>query len=83
MNSISIDAFKTAITNIDDLYDAVLRNGYYLPKLKSSMRTETYLTGVMSKDIHCPLTKDIRLLNCPAPPTKAVLINKLKNIEVA
>ena len=50
MNSISIEAFMKQITNIDDLYDAVLKSGYFLPKLKSSMTTEAYLTSVMSKE---------------------------------
>lgn len=70
MNSISIDAIKIAITKIDDLYDAVLRNWYYLPKLKISMVTETYLTGVMSKDIHCPLKRH-QIAKLPRPSNQS------------
>ena len=35
----TVDEFAKLIQNRKDLYEAVLQNGFYLPKLKSSMIT--------------------------------------------
>ena len=64
-----------------DLYDTVLRNGYYLPSITSTLVSEQYLTSVMAKKIFCPLFEEIRKKPAPSLPTKAVLILKL--VEVA
>lgn len=54
------------------------RNGFHLPALKSTAASEVYLNGVRDGKYFCPETSDILLLPYFSPPTKAVLILKLK-----
>jgi hypothetical protein len=65
-----VSDFNRLIQNKAELYEAAVRNGFYLPKLKSSIVTESYITDVINLQIYCPLFKDIRLLPCPRPPDK-------------
>jgi hypothetical protein len=74
---VTIDRLERYINNNDELYEGTVRNGYYLPSSKSSLATEDYILVVVSKTTWCPLYTDIRLLPCPRPPTKEVLIQKL------
>ena len=58
----------------------MLRNGFYLPKLKSSMVTGEYMEKVREGVIWCPKYKDVRLRPCPDPPTKETLMNILAEL---
>jgi hypothetical protein len=53
-----------------ELYEAAVRNGYFLPKLKSSIITEDYINMVISGQLLCPKYSEIRLRPCPMPPDK-------------
>ena len=64
-----------AIGNKAELYESAIRNGFYLPKLKSSIITEDYIYGVLIGNVLCPKYRDIKLLPCPRPPDKETLIN--------
>jgi len=44
MVSHSLEDVKRIIGNKADLYEAAVRNGWYLPKYKSSIITEDYIT---------------------------------------
>jgi hypothetical protein len=57
-----------------------VRNGYFLPKFKSSIITEDYIQNVISGNLTCPRYSEVRLLPCPIPPDKETLI---KYAEVA
>ena len=37
---ISVNEFSKIVQNRRDLYEALIRNGYYLPKYKTTMITE-------------------------------------------
>jgi hypothetical protein len=50
----TVDEFAKLIQNRKDLYEAVLRNGFYLPKIKSSMVTEEYMRNVLTGKAFCP-----------------------------
>ena len=71
------------ISGKHELYEAAIRNGYYLPKFKSGIVTEAYITDVICKRVYCPQFKDIRLLPCPRPPDKDSLIKYAKEIKPA
>lgn len=58
------------------MYDALIRNGYFLPSLKSTLITEAYLRGVMEGRVYCPKTEMIKLKGCPSPPSKDILLTK-------
>jgi hypothetical protein len=38
--SMTVNEFSKLVQNRRDLYEALLRNGYYLPKFKTTMITE-------------------------------------------
>jgi hypothetical protein len=73
---LTVKEFSKKIQCKADLYEAVIRNGFYLPRPKSSIVTENYLVGVMDGTIWCPKAESIRLKLCPRPPPKNVLLDK-------
>ena len=62
-------------------YEAMIRNGWYLPAIKSPFVTLKYLSGVKRGPIYCPKFSDIRLRPCPTPPSKEELVNALVEYE--
>jgi hypothetical protein len=47
LKNFSAEEVKESISGKFELYDAAKRNGYYLPKYKSGIITENYLTNVI------------------------------------
>ncbi len=74
--TLTVNDFSQYIQNKRDLYEACERNGFYLPRLKTSMVTEEYMRNVITGAAWCPLRKKIVMLGCPRPPIKHVLIEK-------
>ena len=72
---VSVKDVADKIKSKADLYEAALRNGFFLPKFKSSVVTEDYIYGVLTGTVLCPKYKDIKLLPCPKPPDKETLIS--------
>jgi len=68
------------IAGKDDLYYATVRNGYYLPSLKSSIITEDYLADVACGRVLCPRYDEVRLKPCPFPPDKETLLRLAQKI---
>jgi hypothetical protein len=86
MTNVTAEEVTSKISGKYELYEAALRNGFYLPKLKSGIVTETYITDVICGKIFCPQFKDIKLLPCPRTPDKVTLKNMLrksKTLEVS
>jgi hypothetical protein len=81
--TMTVDAFSQLIKNKRDLYEACERNGYYLPKLKSPMVTEDYMRHVMNGKSFCPKRVDIRMLPCPRPPNKELLVQLFRELAEA
>ena len=78
MKSHSMEEVKNIIGNKADLYDAAIRNGLYLPKFKSSIITEEYITNVINGKVYCPKFSDIKLVPWPRPPEKEVMLKDIK-----
>ena len=57
-----------------------MRNGFYLPKFKSTMITEEYIRSVITGRTYCPKFQEIKILPCPRSPTVDVLLKKLHSI---
>ena len=55
--------FSKHVTCVEDLYKMAQRNGYYLPKFKSSAVNEAMLINVLKGTYWCPKDKDIRVKN--------------------
>lgn len=57
-----------AIKSKEHFYECLVRYGYHMPALKSSIVTMKYMERVKQGKVYCPLTRDIRLKACPRPP---------------
>ena len=79
-NKMSSAKFSLYVMGMDDLYKLAVRNGYYLPKQKSSAINEIALYNILDHKYWCPKTEDIRIKNCVTPPTKEVILEKLQAI---
>ena len=79
----TVEEFSKLVQNRRDLYEAVVRNGFYLPKIKSTMITEEYMRNVISGRAFCPRFEDVKMLPCPRPPNVDVLIKKFLEICVS
>jgi hypothetical protein len=72
--------FSKFVMGVDDLYNAALRNGYYLPKQSCSAINEITLVNILKKEYWCPRTEDVRIKNCVKAPVKESLFGKLENL---
>lgn len=75
--TLTVDQLKKYVQTKKDLYEACQRNGYFLPRYKSSMVTERYLIKVIQNQVWCPKYSEVQLLPCPRRPLKHVLLAKL------
>ena len=78
--TMTVKDFNKKVQSKADLHEALVRNGYYPPKLKSSMATEAYLIGVMDATYYCPKVEDIKVRLCARPPQKEVLLDKFRKL---
>ena len=76
----ALDDVKKIIGGKADLYEAAIRNGWYLPKYKATIITEDYLQSIIFGKMYCPLYKDIRLVPCPRPPDKDTLLRDFRKV---
>lgn len=74
MQNYSVKDVAKVLGNKSELYEAAVRNEYFLPKFKCSIITEEYLNAVLRSEISCAKYRDIRLKPCPVPPSKETLI---------
>lgn len=77
MEKLTVKEFSKHIRSKAEFYEALLRNGHYLPALKSTMINEAYLIKVMEGSAFCLKVEEIRLRSCPHPPSKDILLTKL------
>jgi hypothetical protein len=70
-------AFSAFIKDVHDLYVTAVRNGYFLPKEKSSAVNEVMLYHILQKTYWCPKYEDIMMRPCVKAPLKEVLVSKL------
>jgi hypothetical protein len=80
MTSHNLEEVKRIIGGKADLYEAAVRNGWYLPKFKSTIITEDYITNVITGKIYCPKFEEIRLVPCPRAPEKDILLRDLQRL---
>jgi hypothetical protein len=70
MKKITPNEWHKYCVNTRDMWEVVVRCGYYLPKFKSKMITEEYMDNVMREKAWCPKFKDISKIPWPTPPNK-------------
>jgi hypothetical protein len=76
----TLDEVKLIIGGKADLYEAAVRNGWFLPKYKSTIITEQYLQSVIFGRVYCPKYSEIRLVPCPRGPDKNTLLRDFRKI---
>jgi hypothetical protein len=75
-----VDDFSKYIASKCDFYDAMVANGYCLPKYKSTMILEDYMRDIFGGRPFCSHYKDVKLLPCPRPPPVKLLLRKFHRI---
>ena len=83
MVSHNLEDVKRIIGSKADLYEAAVRNGWYLPKYKCNIITEAYITAVITGKLYSPKYEEIRLVPCPKPPEKEVLLRDFNTLMTA
>ena len=59
-------------------YEAMLRNGFILPKLNSTIVNKIYMYRVKSNLEYCPRTSDIKVYKiCINPPSKEFMLGEI------
>ena len=53
MESLTVSELSKKIRDKKDLYEVCIRNGYYLPSIKSNMVTEAYMLNVIQGTYFC------------------------------
>ena len=74
----SLEVLASSIKSKEHYHECLVRFGYHMPALKSSICTLDYLTRVKAGKVYCPMTADVRLKACPRPPSQKVLLEMLK-----
>ena len=59
----------------------MIRNGFFLPSLKSTIITEDYMVKVRSGAVWCPKFSEIRLGPCVSPPKLEYLMNEVVRLS--
>ena len=75
-----VEPAKKLVNNIGSFHESMLRNGYFLPSLKSSIISQDYMERVRAGDVWCPRYEDVLDRACPRADTKDALLNILTDI---
>lgn len=62
-----------------EFYNAMLRNGWYLPKFSTPIVTQAWLDDIRTYRIWYPRYDTLRLRPCPLPPKKLTILEELAN----
>ena len=76
-NMISIEEAKAKVPDKKALYEALLRNGYYMPPYSCRIVTVVYMDKVKSGEVYVPKYDIIRLRPCPNPPVKKRVFDEI------
>ncbi len=76
----SSSKFSEFVMSMDDLYNMAVRNGFFLPKRKSSAINEIMIYNILQGHYWCPKYSEMRMLPCPKAPLKETLLGKLETL---
>ena len=74
---ISLEEAKAKVATKRDQFDAMLRNGYFLPPWGSTCLTRPYMEKVRSGEFYVPKYEHVRLRPCPIPPLKKRIFDEV------
>ena len=82
MSNIKVTDARKVVNNLSSFYEGMLRNGFYLPSLKSSIVSQEYMEQVRIGEMWCPKFENVLERPCPRPPSKQALLEILTDIVV-
>ena len=69
---------NSVVRNKEDYWQAMVRNGYYMPQLKQSINTIKWFEEIRDQTCWCPKQSDMaRNFQIARSPTKAILADML------
>ena len=77
---VTVDDFSKYIANKRDFYDAMVANGYCMPKYKTTKIIEEYMRDILSGKTFCPHYKNVKLLPCTRLLPVELLLRKFHRI---
>lgn len=77
MSTLTLEEVKQIVKTKSPLYNAMIRNGFYLPKKKATIVNEAYLQKVKSGEFYCPKFTDVIARPCPDPPSREILLDEV------
>ncbi len=78
----SLEEAKMLVDNKKTLYEAMQRNGWILPSIKSNCCTVEWMLGVREKEFWCPHVDNYVMRICARPPKKTQLLQILSDCIV-
>jgi len=66
------------IGNLPNFYFSLQKKGYYLPERKSKAINGEYLWKVFTKQVYCPMSKDVKIGRCKEKKSKIALLEYLE-----
>ena len=76
-HTLTIEEAKSTVKTKEQTFNAMVRNRWFLPKLKSSIVTQDYIKGVREGKLWCPKYDHLKPLPCPDPPSKEILMEEV------
>lgn len=77
-NNQMINANEISIGSVKNLRELMVRNDWFLPHLRTRYCTHKTLLAVKSGAIFGLKTHEVTTKECPKPPSKRVLVDKLE-----
>lgn len=70
---LSLQQTLTVVKNVKDYHAACIKNGWFVPELKSALCTREFLLQVRAQEVWVPKLEQIKLAPCPYPPPIGVI----------
>ena len=74
---ITVEEAKSKVSSKKEFYEAMIRQGFYLPPYGSKSINREYLQSVRSGHWWCPRFDKVQLRPCPCPPVKRVIFREI------
>jgi hypothetical protein len=71
-------SFAEYVMDMNDLYNAALRNDFFLPKRSSSAVNEIMIYNILQGQYWCPKFDDLKMRPCVKAPVKETLLQKIQ-----
>ena len=77
MDKIAVEEIQAVVGSKEEFWCCLVKNGWYLPKYKSTIIKIEYLMQVLDGTLWVPMFEEVRLRPCPLKPPKTLLMKEL------